>query len=95
MPKTKIAVALQVATTWKTLHPQNRRDVKAAILGLASGKGNIRALERELEGLHRLAVGRFRLIYRYTPDGAIRCFYLAPRNIVYDALRARPDLWDS
>lgn len=91
---TKVEVSAQVEAVWKSLHPKQRRAVKVAVLGLAAGRGNIRALERELEGLHRLAVSRYRIIFRYRPTGTIRCFYMAPRNLVYDALRARPDMWD-
>ncbi|HVW20475.1 MAG TPA: type II toxin-antitoxin system RelE/ParE family toxin [Opitutaceae bacterium] len=61
--------------------------MKAAILGLADGKGDLRALEGKLEGLWRLRVGEHRVVYRHR-NGRIQVFYVASRNIVYEFLAA-------
>jgi len=61
--------------------------MKAAILGLADGAGDLRPLQANLEGLWRLRVGEHRLIYRHRP-GRIEVFYAAPRSVVYEFLAA-------
>jgi mRNA interferase RelE/StbE len=77
-----------VAAFFQTLAPEPRQRIKRALRGLAAGRGEIMALEKNLEGLYRLRVGRFRLIYRQA-GREIRCFYVAPRDIVYEMLAAR------
>jgi mRNA-degrading endonuclease RelE of RelBE toxin-antitoxin system len=56
-----------------------------AIVGLATGKGDIKALTDNLDGFLRLRVGEHRVIYRYR-EGKIECFYAAPRKTVYEYL---------
>ena len=72
----------------RALSPEPRRALKAGILGLAHGKGDLRALEDELAGLYRLRVGAHRVIFLYAPDGAIRCFFAERRAVVYELLAA-------
>lgn len=94
--KSRIEVVLtqQVRDYAAHLHPEHRRAIKAALRQLSQGKGEIKALEEELDGLHRLRVGRYRIVFRYLPDGAAYCFFMESRSLVYDLLRHRPDLWD-
>lgn len=72
----------------RALAPDPRRALKAGILGLAHGRGDIKSLEAELDGLHRLRVGVHRVIFRYTTDGSISCFFVERRAVVYDLLSA-------
>ena len=71
----------------RSLAPESRRRVKAAILGLAEGLGDIKQLHGSLEGLWRLRVGEHRIVYRHQA-GRIEVFYAAPRSIVYEYLAA-------
>ena len=73
----------------RKLTPEPRRALKAAILGLATERGDIRALEDELAGLYRLRVGTRRVIFRYAEDGAIVCIYAGPRRLVYEIFSTR------
>ncbi|MEY2881098.1 MAG: hypothetical protein RLZZ15_3478 [Verrucomicrobiota bacterium] len=72
----------------RALAPVPRRALKAGILGLATGRGDIKALEDELAGLYRLRVGVHRVIFRYAEDGSIVCLFAQRRGVVYELLAA-------
>lgn len=72
----------------RALAPEPRRALKAALLALARGQVDIRALEDELAGFYRLRVGAFRVVFFYAPDGTIVCFHAERRAVVYDLLAA-------
>ncbi len=76
----------------RALPPEPRRRLKAAILGLAEGRGDTKPLQGSLEGLWRLRVGEHRIIYRRRA-GRIEVFYAAPRSIVYEFLAAHLHDW--
>lgn len=80
-------MADQVRAYQRTLAPETRRRVKAAIVDLAGGQGDIKALHGALTGLWRLRVGEHRIIYRWD-DNTIQVFYAAPRSVVYEFLAA-------
>lgn len=84
---TKVVVADQVRDFQRTLAPEPRRRMKAAILGLAEGRGDILPLQANLDGLWRLRVGEHRIVYRHHL-GRIEVFYAAPRSVVYEFLAA-------
>ncbi|NBR10230.1 MAG: hypothetical protein EBT98_11400 [Opitutaceae bacterium] len=84
---TKVTVADQVVEYQRELAPEPRRKLKAAIMGLAHGLGDTKALQGNLEGFSRLRVGEHRAVYRYH-DGQIQVFYAAPRSVVYEFLAA-------
>lgn len=77
----------------RKLAPQPRRAMKAALIGLAAGRGDIKALEGECAGLYRLRVSAHRVIFRYADDGSIRCFFAEHRSIVYEVLAATLQQW--
>jgi mRNA-degrading endonuclease RelE of RelBE toxin-antitoxin system len=84
---TKVTVSDQVREYHRTLAPETRRRVKAAMAGLAEGHGDIKALQGSLEGLSRLRVGEHRIVFRHN-EGRIEAFYAAPRSVVYEFLSA-------
>ncbi len=61
--------------------------MKAALLGLAEGRGDTKPLQGNLEGLLRLRLGEHRIVYRHRA-GRIEVFYAAPRSVVYEFLAA-------
>ena len=75
------------------LHPEHRRALKAALRELSNGRGEVKILERELDGFERLRVGRYRVIFRRRAN-MIDCVFMETRDIIYEVFRARPDLWD-
>ena len=81
----KVKVHQRVREYHRTLHPDVRRAVKAALLTLPDG--DTKPLAEELHGLHRLRVGEHRFVWRWRKD-EIRVFYAAPRRLVYEYLAA-------
>ena len=84
---TEVVTSDQVRAYQRTLAPEPRRRVKAAIIALAEGSGNLKPLQGDLTGLWRLRVGEHRIIYRHHDD-RIEVFYAAPRENVYEFLAA-------
>jgi mRNA interferase RelE/StbE len=83
----KVELEQQVVDFVRSLPPEPRRAVRRGIKNLAREKGDIRALEGELEGFYRLRVLRYRIIFFYqirSDSRMIRCIYAAPRGIVYE-----------
>jgi len=85
----EVHVREQVREYQRKLAPEPRRALKAAILGLATERGDIRALEDDLAGFYRLRVGTGRVIFRYAEDGSIVCIFAGPRRLVYEVFSAR------
>lgn len=85
----KVLVSPQVAEFQRAKHPGVRRALKAAILGLAAGRGDIKALEDDLDGYYRLRVLDYRVIYRITPEGDIDCIFMERRKMVYEIFAAQ------
>ena len=71
----------------RDLAPEPRRRVKAAVIGLVDGSGDIKTLHGNLEGLSRLRVGEHRMVFRHH-EGRIEVFFAAPRSVVYEFLAA-------
>jgi hypothetical protein len=58
---------------------------------LEEGKGDIRPLEKELEGYCRLRVGDYRIIFRYISTNSgprCMCAFIETRAVVYEAFAA-------
>lgn len=89
----KVVLTDQVVAFVAKLHPEHRRQIKAALKDLALSRGDILPLENELAGLYRLRVGGFRIVFRYDTADRIVCVFIERRRLVYDLLRQRPDLW--
>jgi mRNA interferase RelE/StbE len=78
----------QVIEYARRLAPEPRRAVKQALAGLREERGDIRALEANLSGYHRLRVGRHRIVLSYAADGAIEAIFLEERQLVYELFEA-------
>jgi mRNA interferase RelE/StbE len=84
----KVFVSPQVAEFQRAKHPEVRCVLKAAILGLAEGQGDIKSLEEDLTGFYRLRVRGYRIIYRIKPDGDIDGVFAEQRRFVYELFAA-------
>lgn len=88
----KILASEQVQRWLGSLPPEARQKVRLELKKLASGKsGEVKSLERELEGYCRLRVGKYRVIYRYqTGDKGPECFcsFAESRDVVYEIFSA-------
>lgn len=69
----------------RSLAPEPRRKVRAALDELARSPELGEPLERELTSLRRLRVGRLRLIYRQI-GSAIQVVAVGPRTTIYAEL---------
>lgn len=90
----RIVLGDQARTFVERLHPDHRRQIKAALKELEHSQGDIRALENELSELYRLRVGSFRVVFRYEPDNRIVCIFIERRRSIYDLLRQNPTHWN-
>lgn len=89
-----IEVVLQdeVLDYLRTLPPEPKQALRRALRDLAEEKGDILPLTNELDGFHRLRVGRYRVIFRYEMNNGQRrivCIYLAQRKWVYEVFQSR------
>ena len=87
-----VEVSSQVLNFVRTQAPEPRRRLRLAIRGLAAGRGDIRALEGNLEGYHRLRIGSFRVVFAYASNAGsmvvIRCIFADRRDVVYGVFSA-------
>jgi mRNA interferase RelE/StbE len=65
--------------------PEPRRALREGLRRLAREEGDIKALQGDLEGYHRLRVGNYRVIFCYEsrPQRAIHCLLIERRALVY------------
>jgi mRNA interferase RelE/StbE len=80
----KVKIRPQVRDFATTLGMEHRRAFKRAVLGLATEKGDIKALGDQLSGYYRLKVACYRVIFRYLPDRTIECVYAEERKLIYE-----------
>lgn len=74
----------QAARLLGSLHPLLKQKVRAGLEALAREPHGGKALRGELEGLHSLRVGRFRIVYRVGARRVVEVVTLGPRKAVYD-----------
>ncbi len=88
----EVRIQEEVLNTLRTLPPQPKQALRQAIRALADEEGDILALTNELDGFHRLRVGRYRVIFRYEVENKQRrivCIYVAQRKWVYEVFQSR------
>ena len=80
----KVELSLQVVTFVRSQAPESRRRLRLALRRLlATGDGDIRALEGPLQGYHRLRVGSCRVVFAYREEPCVHCLYAERRDTVY------------
>lgn len=83
----KVEIERQVLEFVRGCAPEPRKALRAALRGLQSEKGDIRALEGPLRDYYRLRVRDYRIVFRYHVHGrrrSIRCVYAERRSIIYE-----------
>jgi mRNA interferase RelE/StbE len=79
-----------VAAVVRSFHPDLRRSIKSAIRAIAADPHCGEPLLRELDGLWKFRVRRFRIIYAIDrKTGAIRVMAVGHRRSIYEELSAR------
>lgn len=85
--KTRIELDPQVAEFVRSLAPEPRRRLRAALRGLEEEAGDLKQLEADLSGYARLRVGSYRVILRFYIDASqrvARCIFAERRAVVYE-----------
>jgi len=80
----KISASEQVQRWLVALAPDTKKRVRAALRGLECGRGDIKALRGELEGLCRLRIDGLRIVYSQHRGHIIRLEYADSRDVVYE-----------
>jgi len=79
-----------VAEVIRSLHPDLKRSIKAAVRALATNPEAGESLQRELDGLRKYRVRRFRIVYAIDRKRrVIRLMAVGHRRDVYEELTAR------
>lgn len=79
-----------VAEVIRSLHPDLKRSIKAAVRAIATGPECGVPLLRELDGLWKYRVRRFRIVYAIDRKArVIRLMAVGHRRLVYEELSAR------
>ena len=83
-------IPLHVAEVIRSLHPDLKRSIKAAIRGIATNPECGEPLMRELDGLWKYRVRRFRIVYAIDRKArAIRLIAVGHRQSIYEDLTAK------
>ena len=83
----KISASDQVAGWLTALPPHTKKRVRAVLRTLASGKGDIKGLQGDLEGFSRLRIGGIRILHRQVSAREIKLEYANTRDVVYEMFR--------
>ena len=79
-----------VAEAIRSLHPDLKRSIKSAIRAIASDHACGEPLLRELDGMWKFRVRRFRIVYAVDRKArTIRLMAVGHRQFVYEELTAR------
>ena len=77
----------EVAGRIRKLHPEVKREIRAAIRTLLSAPLSGRELQSELSGFYSSRVRTYRIIYRINDEEAmLDVVFIGPRRTVYEEL---------
>lgn len=75
----------ETAELVRTLHPELKRKIKAALQSVLSDPLSGKVLRDELEGLQSYKVGKFRVVYKTVTDKCIiEVVAIGPRKTIYE-----------
>jgi mRNA interferase RelE/StbE len=80
----RLSVPDETADFLRSLHPEIKRKIKAALNLIASDPGVGKSLRDELRGLKSFQIGRFRIIYRVASKRIIEIVAIGPRRTIYE-----------
>jgi mRNA interferase RelE/StbE len=81
----RLRMSEETADFIRSLHPEIKRRVKAALKAAILSDPDIgKSLRSELDGLRSFRVGRFRIIYRKPSRGSIDIVAIGPRKYIYE-----------
>jgi len=79
----KLKVPDETAALVRSLHPNLKRKIKAALQTVLSEPQAGKALKNELEGLRSFRVGKLRVVYRIK-ERIIEIVAIGPRKTIYE-----------
>ena len=83
-------IPLHVAEVIRSLHPDLKRSIKAAVRGIATDPECGEPLMRELDGLWKYRVRRFRIVYAIDRRARTICLIaVGHRQSIYEDLSAK------
>jgi mRNA interferase RelE/StbE len=83
----RLKMSDETAELVRTLHPDLKRKIKAALEAILIDPQSGKALKEELEGLQSFRVGKFRVVYKTAKDkdkGTIEIVAVGPRKTIYE-----------
>ena len=80
----RLRVAGHAATVLRTLHPNIKRKLKAALHAIGGDPFTGKALGEELSGLRSYRVSRFRIVYRLAQNRDVEIVAIGPRERIYE-----------
>jgi mRNA interferase RelE/StbE len=81
----RLKVSDETAALVRTLHPDIKRKIKAALQTVLNDPQSGKALKDELKGLQSFKVGKFRVVYKTAKDkGVIEVVAIGPRKTIYE-----------
>jgi mRNA interferase RelE/StbE len=79
----KLKLPDETAALVRSLHPNLKRKIKAALQAVLADSQAGKALKNELEGLRSFRVGKLRVVYRIK-EGIIEIVAIGPRKRIYE-----------
>jgi mRNA interferase RelE/StbE len=85
----RVDIPAHVAAVIRTLHPDLKKVIKSALRAIALQPDLGDPLRRDLAGLRKFRVRRFRIVYRVeSRSRTVRVMAVGPRQSVYEELAA-------
>lgn len=81
----RLKMSDETAELVRTLHPDLKRKIKAALQAIIIDPRSGKALKEELAGLQSFRVGKFRMVYKTEKGkGSIEIVAIGPRKTIYE-----------
>lgn len=85
MSSRRLKMSDETAGLVRTLHPDLKRKIKAALQAVLNDPLSGKALKDELKGLQSFKVGKFRVVYKTLKgNGIIEVVAIGPRKTIYE-----------
>jgi len=80
----RLRVPDEIVDLLRSLHPEIKRKIKAALDLIASDPAVGKSLRDELRGLKSFKIGRFRIIYKVASKRIIEIVAIGPCRTIYE-----------
>lgn len=85
MNRRRLRIPDETARLIRSLHPQLKRKIKAALQTVLNGPDAGKRLKDELDGLRSFKVGKLRIVYRMPKEGkTVEIVAIGPRKTIYN-----------